>query len=386
MIINVHAGHNPDGKIACGAVGIVKESTEARAIKDLVISKLRVLGHTVYDCTVDSGTSQNDVLKKIVAKCNEHKVDLDISIHLNSGRNDYVGDGSTGGTEVYIYSDSSKAKEFAQNVVNSIASLGYKNRNVKTSTNLYFLRKTNSPSMLIECFFVDDNDDINIYRNVKAEGIATAIVTGIVGKNAMDINNDGKVDANDALDVLKQTVGIKPNTENHNANDALDILKHVVGLDNSNSNTSNNALSTPSNTTSNTNQTNTNTNFTSYKGIVTGDNVNVRNGVGTTSSVIGAVNNGTIVRVYEVVGDWCRIDTNKWISKKYIANLDDSNCAVMATITGSNVNIRTSPNTSSSVVTNLSKGTEVRIWNKENGWYKIDANKYVFEDYVKIKR
>ena len=30
MIINVHAGHNPDGKVACGAVAIIKESTEAR--------------------------------------------------------------------------------------------------------------------------------------------------------------------------------------------------------------------------------------------------------------------------------------------------------------------------------------------------------------------
>ncbi len=27
MKINVHAGHNPDGKIACGAVGLKKEST-----------------------------------------------------------------------------------------------------------------------------------------------------------------------------------------------------------------------------------------------------------------------------------------------------------------------------------------------------------------------
>ena len=33
MKINVHAGHNPDGKIACGAVGLIRESTEARKVK-----------------------------------------------------------------------------------------------------------------------------------------------------------------------------------------------------------------------------------------------------------------------------------------------------------------------------------------------------------------
>ena len=38
--INIHAGHNPDGKIACGAVGFIKESTEARNIKNKVISML----------------------------------------------------------------------------------------------------------------------------------------------------------------------------------------------------------------------------------------------------------------------------------------------------------------------------------------------------------
>ena len=63
MRINIHAGHNPDGKIACGAVGLIRESTEARIVKDKVIALLRTQGHTVYDCTVDNGTSQSDVLR-----------------------------------------------------------------------------------------------------------------------------------------------------------------------------------------------------------------------------------------------------------------------------------------------------------------------------------
>ena len=59
MVINVHAGHNPDGKVACGAIGIIRESTEARNVKNEVIRQLKGLGHTVYDCTVDNGTSAN---------------------------------------------------------------------------------------------------------------------------------------------------------------------------------------------------------------------------------------------------------------------------------------------------------------------------------------
>ena len=100
MKINVHAGHNPDGKIACGAVGLIKESTEARKVKKELIKLLREKGHTVYDCTCQNGTSQTDVLKRIVTKCNKHKVDLDISIHFNSGVADKKGNGKTTGTAV----------------------------------------------------------------------------------------------------------------------------------------------------------------------------------------------------------------------------------------------------------------------------------------------
>ena len=45
MRINVHAGHNPAGKVACGAVGLIQESVEDRRVKDEVISQLRQLGH-----------------------------------------------------------------------------------------------------------------------------------------------------------------------------------------------------------------------------------------------------------------------------------------------------------------------------------------------------
>ncbi|MCM1100154.1 MAG: N-acetylmuramoyl-L-alanine amidase [Clostridium sp.] len=179
MIINIHAGHNPDGKIACGAVGLIKESTEARIVKDKVIDRLRTQGHTVYDCTVNDGTSQNNVLSRIVQKCNARPADLDISIHFNSGAKDKGGNGRTTGTEIYVYSSTSKAKPYAQRIVNAIAALGFKNRGVKVSPSLYVLKKTKSPALLIECCFVDDRDDVALYR---ADQMADAIVKGITGR------------------------------------------------------------------------------------------------------------------------------------------------------------------------------------------------------------
>ena len=172
MKFNVHAGHNPEGKIACGAKGILDESRENRIVKDKVIQLLRAAGHEVYDCTVNDGTSQGDVLRRIVEKCNSRSVDLDISIHFNSGRNDYVGDGSIGGTEVFLYNiaESNKvAIQYGKAIVESIASLGFRIRDdaipdhVKTDSQLYVLKNTKAPAVLIECCFVDDKDDADLY-------------------------------------------------------------------------------------------------------------------------------------------------------------------------------------------------------------------------------
>ncbi len=174
MKINVHAGHNPDGMIASGAVGIIKESTEARKIKDELINQLKALGHTVYDCTVNNGTSQSDVLSKIVAKCNAHDVDLDVSIHLNAGS------ATANGTEVLLYSASDFKVKTANAILGNFEKLGYKSRGIKYRTDLYFLRKVKAPAMLIECFFCTNADDVARYN---PSDIAGTIVVGIIGTN-----------------------------------------------------------------------------------------------------------------------------------------------------------------------------------------------------------
>lgn len=191
MKINIHAGHNPDGMIACGAIGYIKESTEARAVKERILQKLTAMGHEVYDCTCNDGSNQNDVLRKIVSACNEHEVDLDISIHFNTGGN-RESDGNTTGTEIYVYSKTSAAAPYAQKVVDNIATFGFRNRGVKENSKLYVLRHTKSPAMLVECCFVDDPDDVALYS---ADRMADAIVAGITGLKAETTEDAAKLAA-----------------------------------------------------------------------------------------------------------------------------------------------------------------------------------------------
>lgn len=186
MIINVHAGHNPHGCIACGCNGYLSESRENRIVKDYLISLLQKAGHTVYDCTVNDGISQNDVLQKIVAKCNVNNVDLDISLHFNAATTE-----TARGTECWCYNASSKAVSYASRICESISELGFKNRGVKYNSGFYVLRKTKAPSIIIEICFATSAKDAQLYNPIE---IANAIYHGITGDISL-LGATGAIDA-----------------------------------------------------------------------------------------------------------------------------------------------------------------------------------------------
>lgn len=168
---NVHAGHN--FKVP-GASGIFSETEEDRKVKDAVISKLRQLGNTVYDCTDNDGVTQSQNLTNIVRNCNAHNVDLDISIHFNAS------DGNGHGTEVYLYGNG-RHREAGERIVEEIAKLGFRNRGIKDGSRLYVVTNTNALALLIECCFCDNAEDAKLYN---AESMANAIVRGITGQTA----------------------------------------------------------------------------------------------------------------------------------------------------------------------------------------------------------
>lgn len=176
--MNLNAGHNKPNGIACGAVGLIDESKENRAVASLVLKELRKRKMIVYNCTVDDAPSQSSNLAMIVKKCEKHKVDLNVFIHFNSGVNDKTGNGKTTGTEVFVYRNDGIAKKAAEAVRSEISKLGYKDRGTKINKNLYVLSKTTAPAILIECCFVDDKDDVDLYNAEKmAKAISKALLS-----------------------------------------------------------------------------------------------------------------------------------------------------------------------------------------------------------------
>ena len=180
--VTVHAGHNKNGKIACGASDYIDESKEARIICRKVIQLLRKKGITAYNCTVNNGTSQSDVLAKIVKKCNVKDRQLDISIHFNSSVHSPA-NGKTTGVEVLVYANTGMKANVAKRICNQISKIGFTNRGVKVRTDLYVLKRTTAPALLVEVCFVSDQDDAKLYKANK-NAVAQAIVKAILNYNA----------------------------------------------------------------------------------------------------------------------------------------------------------------------------------------------------------
>ena len=190
---NVHAGHNPAGKVACGAADLLDESRENRLVKGELINYLRQYGNTAYDCTEDNGKDKRDVLEKIVKKCNAHTVDFDFSLHLNSGRNDDTGDGRPGGVECHISADNKGKKAVAERILSKMEGIGFRRHGsgIVIRNDLYVLNHTKAPAILIEICFVDDRDDYNHYMKVGYKTVARAIAEGIMNKTIPGETKDG---------------------------------------------------------------------------------------------------------------------------------------------------------------------------------------------------
>lgn len=176
--ITLHAGHNKPGKVACGASDYIDESKEARIIRKKIKIELNKRKITAYNCTINNGKSQNDILQRIVQKCNAKDRKWDFAIHFNASVHSPA-DKKSKGIEVLIFNDTPEKRKVAEDICKRVSkATGLMNRGVKVRSDLYFLRKANRPAFLIEICFVDDQDDVRIYKANKdliAKNIAAAI-------------------------------------------------------------------------------------------------------------------------------------------------------------------------------------------------------------------
>lgn len=230
MKICITVGHSilKDGSCT-SAGGYVQEYTYCKELAPLVAAKLRKEGHIV-DIIVcperqfkEAYEEKNYKLNRINGK----KYDLLIELHLNAYNS------SAKGTEVLYYSE--KGKAYAQRVNDKLDDI-FVDRDIKKRTDLYILKSTDCPAILIEVFFCDNKDDyMKADEPHEKDLIARKIAEGILNKdltepkkykNCILYGNDIDKVAADILNWSKTDCLVK-NVKDHVAWEATNLF--VIG-------------------------------------------------------------------------------------------------------------------------------------------------------------
>ncbi|XZH79215.1 C40 family peptidase (plasmid) [Clostridium perfringens] len=143
--------------------------------------------------------------------------------------------------------------------------------------------------------------------------------------------------------------------------------------------------------------------------VKSGSNLNIRESASTKAAIVGKISGGQKFDILGKSGSWYKIkyeSVTGYVHGDYVKEIKDNGTSTESTNSGnsngtsassnrgqvinvkqgSNLNIRKSSSTSSSVVGKLPYNAKFDILSKSNGWYKIkykDITGYVHGDYVK---
>lgn len=174
LLIAGHGGTPYDsGALGCGYT----EAVETRRMANAVAPLLRKYGFDVqmFDQSKDAF--------KVVTQGGSlplSGIGYVMEFHLNSAANDPNGNGKTTGTEIWVHAEE-KGVTVEEAILRRICALGFRNRGVKRSSALAVLRHVHKKGIshaLVETCFVDDKDDMKLYK-AKFNDIAKAIADGV---------------------------------------------------------------------------------------------------------------------------------------------------------------------------------------------------------------
>ncbi|MCX7921921.1 MAG: SH3 domain-containing protein [Clostridia bacterium] len=124
-------------------------------------------------------------------------------------------------------------------------------------------------------------------------------------------------------------------------------------------------------------------------GVITGDDVNVRDNPSTSSDVKAQLSEDTKVEILDETDGWCKVKAGSvtgWVSRKYVS----INNGQSATINADDVNLRKSPSTTSEVVHELYEGEKVSVLESSGDWMKVKTldgkSGWVFKGFVSVNK
>ncbi|MDB8805001.1 N-acetylmuramoyl-L-alanine amidase [Romboutsia sp. 1001216sp1] len=178
MKICITVGHSILKNGNCtSAGGYVQEYKYCKELAPLIANYLKQEKHTVdvIVCPERQFSKAYEEKTYKLSKVNKKGYDLLVELHLNAFN------GSAKGTEVLYYSD--RGKTYAQRVNDKLDDI-FTDRGIKKRTDLYILRDTDCPAILVEAFFCDNKEDYQKADEVHEKDlIAKKIAEGILNRS-----------------------------------------------------------------------------------------------------------------------------------------------------------------------------------------------------------
>ena len=111
--------------------------------------------------------------------------------------------------------------------------------------------------------------------------------------------------------------------------------------------------------------------------LAAGDTLNVRSGTNSNTSLLGTLSNGTTVKITgrDKTTGWYQINFNGktgYVSDYYIEIVTETSSTTTYKKTTDNLNMRSGPSTSYSVITKIPAGTSVKVISSSNGWDYVE--------------
>ena len=178
--IYIDQGHNPVNPNAGAEGNGLREQDVVYRIGQELANLLRQDGN--FDvrlsrptATTQVGSSLSDSLRTRVSDANSWGADYFLSLHTNAS--DIA---AASGVEAYAYSRPSRAFSLGEDIVRNLAATtGLPNRGMKVRTNLYVLRRTVMPAVLIELGFITNPGDAALMSE-QPELFAQGIYKGLL--------------------------------------------------------------------------------------------------------------------------------------------------------------------------------------------------------------
>ncbi|MBO5416717.1 MAG: N-acetylmuramoyl-L-alanine amidase [Clostridia bacterium] len=178
--IYIDQGHNPQNPNAGAEGNGLREQDIVFRVGIELASRLRAnpdfeVRLSRPDSDTQIGSSNSESLRLRVNDANAWGADYFISLHTNASSIP-----SASGSEAFAYSSPSAAFSLGEDILTGLnRTTGLKNRGMKVRTNLYVLRRTQMPAVLVELGFITNAGDAEL-MNTRPDLFAEGIYQGIV--------------------------------------------------------------------------------------------------------------------------------------------------------------------------------------------------------------